>query len=339
MILINYDVQGLSQYPLSGTVGRSAVEDVPKFQQNPERYFYSRSALVYEWSANIVHSGHRKGELTVFTGPTGVGKTTLLSQLSLDFAAQGTGWPHCWCEVSNSWSEFHQTGVRTLWGNFEIKNTFLAQKMLLQHAGKKATTWPITLCTAPSYDRSASGKSLNDLQDKEKWDQAVQTFSELPLYWMRFHGSTTVNEVLDAMEYSVYVHDVEHVILDNLQFMLRYVLLLSTRLLASCSSQSTCASGQAWGSDGIIANKFDIQDRALEEFRRFASTKNVHITLVIHPRKTEDDRTLNIASVFGSVKGFLESCAFLHLVHWLTLCHRHSHPGSRQRAYSPVQQR
>jgi twinkle protein len=57
-------------------------------------------------------------------------------------------------------------------------------------------------------------------------------------------------------------------------------------------------------------NKFDIQDRALEEFRRFASTKNVHITLVIHPRKTEDDRPLNVASVFGSVKGTLRSSSF-----------------------------
>jgi len=37
----------------------------------------------------VERPGHRKGELTVFTGPTGVGKTTLLSQLSLDFATQG----------------------------------------------------------------------------------------------------------------------------------------------------------------------------------------------------------------------------------------------------------
>jgi len=188
--------------------------------------------------------GHRKGELTVFTGPTGVGKTTLLSQLSLDFATQG---------------------VRTLWGNFEIKNTYLAQKMLLQYAGKNMT----------------------DLQDKAQWDEASQAFSDLPMYWMRFHGSTSVDQVLDAMDYAVYVHDVEHVILDNLQFML---------------------SGQAWAQEGpVSANKFDIQDRALEEFRRFASTKNVHITLVIHPRKTEDDRPLNVASVFGSVKATQEA--------------------------------
>lgn len=37
---------------------------------------------------------------------------------------------------------------------------------------------------------------------------------------MRFHGGTDVDEVLDAMDYAVYANDVEHIILDNLQFML-----------------------------------------------------------------------------------------------------------------------
>lgn len=37
---------------------------------------------------------------------------------------------------------------------------------------------------------------------------------------MRFHGGTDVDEVLDAMDYAVYVNDVQHIILDNLQFML-----------------------------------------------------------------------------------------------------------------------
>lgn len=33
--------------------------------------------------------GHRPGELTVFTGGTGAGKTTLISELSLDLCQQG----------------------------------------------------------------------------------------------------------------------------------------------------------------------------------------------------------------------------------------------------------
>ena len=33
--------------------------------------------------------GHRPGELTILTGPTGSGKTTLISELSLDLCQQG----------------------------------------------------------------------------------------------------------------------------------------------------------------------------------------------------------------------------------------------------------
>ena len=33
--------------------------------------------------------GHRAGELTVLTGPTGCGKTTFLSEYSLDLCLQG----------------------------------------------------------------------------------------------------------------------------------------------------------------------------------------------------------------------------------------------------------
>ncbi len=69
---------------------------------------------------------------------------------------------------------------------------------------------------------AGAGKNLAELQDRAQWDEASRTFSDLPLYWMRFHGSTSVDQVLDAMDYAVYVHDVEHVVLDNLQFMLRY---------------------------------------------------------------------------------------------------------------------
>jgi twinkle protein len=60
---------------------------------------------------NRICKGFRRGELVIFTGPTGSGKTTFLSQLSLDFAKQDKA---------------------TLWGSFEIKNSRLIQKMLHQ---------------------------------------------------------------------------------------------------------------------------------------------------------------------------------------------------------------
>jgi twinkle protein len=152
-------------------------------------------------SMNAILKGHRRGELTVITGPTGAGKTTFLSQMSLDLCQQG---------------------VNTLWGSFEIKNIQLMKKMLMQYAG----------------DTSAL--------DDNVFEHVADGFDQLPMYFMRFYGSTEIDEVLDAMEYAVYVYDVEHILLDNLQFML--------------SSQMANARG---------FERFDAQERALEKFRRF----------------------------------------------------------------------
>ena len=163
-------------------------------------------------------------------------KTTVLSQLSLDYCAQG---------------------VNTLWGSFEIKNFKLAKTMLSQYSGIDFT------CNADQFNHYA--------------DQ----FEQLPMYFMRFFGSSSVDQVLDAMDYAVYMHDVQHVVLDNLQFML---------------------AGQ---SDKL--DKFDMQDKAINEFRHFATHKNVHITLVIHPRKEADLRPLGVSSVFGSAKATQEA--------------------------------
>ena len=53
------------------------------------------------------------GEFTLVTGATGSGKTTFLSQLSLDFLDQS---------------------VPTLWGSFEIQNEIFAETMVKQYS-------------------------------------------------------------------------------------------------------------------------------------------------------------------------------------------------------------
>ena len=64
-------------------------------------------------SLTRILKGHRRGELTIISGPTGSGKTTFLSESSLDLCLQG---------------------VKTLWGSFEIKNARLCKLMLTQFA-------------------------------------------------------------------------------------------------------------------------------------------------------------------------------------------------------------
>ena len=50
-----------------------------------------------------------------------------------------------------------------------------------------------------------------------------------------------------------------------------------------------------------------VQDAALDKFRKFATEKNVHITLVIHPRKEDEAFKLTTSSIFGSAKASQEA--------------------------------
>jgi len=52
-----------------------------------------------------------------------------------------------------------------------------------------------------------------DKNARENFEVLADRFEDLPLYFMKFHGGSDVDEVLDAMEYAVYVNDVEHIIL------------------------------------------------------------------------------------------------------------------------------
>ncbi|XP_072172092.1 twinkle mtDNA helicase-like [Diadema setosum] len=182
--------------------------------------------------------GHRRGELTVFTGPTGSGKTTFMSEYSLDLCMQG---------------------VNTLWGSFEIQNVRLAKIMLTQ------------------FSQCSLEKNI------DKFDRWADKFELLPLYFMTFHGQQNLKTVIDAMSHSVYVHDIEHVILDNLQFMVGF----SDRQASM--------------------DRFAIYDNIIAAFRKFATYNNCHVTVVIHPRKEKESDELQTASIFGSAKASQEA--------------------------------
>ncbi|NXD09795.1 PEO1 protein, partial [Nothocercus nigrocapillus] len=133
---------------------------------------------------NKLLKGHRRGELTIFTGPTGSGKTTFISEYALDLCMQG---------------------VCTLWGSFEISNIRLAKIMLTQFATQR-------------------------LEDQlEQYDEWADRFEDLPLYFMTFHGQQNIKTVVDTMQHAVYVYDITHVVIDNLQFMMGHEQLSADR--------------------------------------------------------------------------------------------------------------
>lgn len=186
---------------------------------------------------NKLLKGHRKGELTILTGPTGSGKTTFVSEYSLDLALQG---------------------VSTLWGSFEIRNSRLASTLLRQYVGYSLE------------------KKLNE------FDHWADAFEKLPLYFMTFHGQQTIKVVMEAIDHAQYTLDVNHVIIDNLQFMM--------------GVSTTFKNDKFWEQDEIIAS-----------FRSFATKRNVHVTLVMHPRKEKTEDDLTTSSVFGGAKATQEA--------------------------------
>lgn len=193
---------------------------------------------------NKLLKGHRPGELTILSGHTGIGKTTLLTQLSLDYCLQG---------------------VPTMWGSFEIGNVKLAADMLTQLAG-------------------ALGERGDLLKNYDMWSDRL---SELPLLFMKYQGSCSMDMIMDTMEYSNYVHDCGHYVLDNLQFM-------------------TYGQGKS-GSRGGRTDRFEVMDDALGKLRTFCSKADAHVSLVVHPRKENDNELIQLASVFGSAKATQEA--------------------------------
>lgn len=186
--------------------------------------------------------GLRPGEFTIFTGPTGCGKTTVLSQMSIDYACQG---------------------LPVLWGSFEIKNTRLAQVMLQQVAMKPLVR--------------------DSIINEGVWKDAATKFRSLPINFMNLFGSNSLDTVLEIMELSrTHRPAPNFIILDNLQFML---------------------SGQSSSS----LDKWDLMETAVSAIRSFCNTYEVHVVLVVHPRKEIDDTPLGLASVSGTAKATQEA--------------------------------
>ena len=139
------------------------------------------------------------------------------------------------------------------------------------------------------------------------------------------------------MDYAAYVYDVEHVVIDNLQFMLSGQVRGSRGRglgrpggvgVSACVVVTVYGCQRVWLSACAVVgwlaylvtlvvsitdapravlcrqggrgfDKFHILDEAVEAFRAFATQRNVHVTLVVHPRKEADGVALNTGPIGG----------------------------------------
>ncbi|KOB77911.1 putative pom1 [Operophtera brumata] len=120
--------------------------------------------------------------------------------------------------------------------SFEIRNSRLARTMLQQFAGV-----PLEL-------------------NLQHFHTFADDFQKLPIYYLAFHGQQPIKVVMDAVEHARYMHDIAHVVVDNVQFML--------------------------GVGEERDDRYQRQDAVIAAFRTFATARHCHVTLVMHPRKS-----------------------------------------------------
>ncbi|VDL96416.1 unnamed protein product [Schistocephalus solidus] len=185
--------------------------------------------------------------MSVLSGKTGIGKTTFACEYSLDLAEQG---------------------VKTLWGSFEISLPRLCRTLLHQYAGYVR----LRIELMPDFR-----EPLGYLEPSRVAAWAASFRQEIPMLFLNMHGRPSENEVFQALADAVKKHSVEHVILDNLQFMMG-------------------AAGNR------LEEKFQRQDRFVERLRGFATDTGSHLTVVVHPRKVDDGNLLTISSLYGGGK-------------------------------------
>ncbi|XP_077205679.1 twinkle mtDNA helicase isoform X2 [Paroedura picta] len=124
----------------------------------------------------------------------------------------------------------------------------------------------------------AMGRLEEQLENFDEW---ADKFEDLPLYFMTFHGHQNIKTVIDTMRHAVYMYDISHVVIDTLQFMM--------------------------GQEQLTVDRLAVQDYIVGAFRKFATDNSCHVTLVIHPRKEDEERELQTASIFGSAKASQEA--------------------------------
>lgn len=202
-------------------------------EKQTERILFGNRFLDYNLG------GCRMGELTVWTGKRGSGKSTALNQTLMD-------------TVDQQCKSFLYTG--------ELNNSKAKQWLERQIAGERyIVTYKDELTNREEY-----GVHPNIIPLLEEWYKDY-------IYCYGDEGSDDITDLVEVMEYAYKRYNVKRFILDNLKTIKH--------------SESN--------------DFYRQQANTINALRKFAINFNVHIDLVVHPRKTQNDK-LNDEDVGGS---------------------------------------
>ncbi|CAJ0596175.1 unnamed protein product [Cylicocyclus nassatus] len=155
-------------------------------------------------------------------------------------------------------------GIRTTFCSFEMPEVKILKWMLVQFAG------------VPLY-RSDYGSSV------DVWlDRFERTKGPLTIMKTSDFREKSVTQIAEVIRNYVINSGCQHLVIDNLQFLV---------------NQSTTYKEQSTAWD-----RFYAQDRFVGHMRSLATQTGVHVTMVVHPRKTDADTDLDIQHFGGSAR-------------------------------------
>uniref|UniRef100_A0AC34FJP1 SF4 helicase domain-containing protein n=1 Tax=Panagrolaimus sp. ES5 TaxID=591445 RepID=A0AC34FJP1_9BILA len=231
--------------------GFRCINDVREDVKNEIIQSKTKMAGFAQWKRFDVLNHYLKGfrpcELTVLTGGTGTGKTTFVCEYSLDLYAQG---------------------VRTLFCSFEMPEEKILKWMLVQYAA----------LPLHRVENHPSVEMWLDRFERTKGDLIVMKTDEF--------RDKTVTEIANAIREQVIAGGIQHVVIDNLQFLVN---------LATLHNDKTSA-----------IERYHQQDRFVGLLRSLATDYRIHITLVVHPRKVEGEE-IDINHIGGSSRVIQEA--------------------------------
>ncbi|CAJ0583622.1 unnamed protein product, partial [Mesorhabditis spiculigera] len=177
-------------------------------------------------------------------------------------------------------------GIRTLFCSFEMPEEKILKWMLVQYAG-------------PSHLRSLarSRTYYNGIKiplhrvehhpSVEAWlDRFERTKGAMTIMKAEEFRDKTINQIAAAIKNEIVNSGTQHVVIDNLQFLVG---------LATLHDEKSTSMDRA-----------SMQDRFVGLIRRIATDYGVHVTMVVHPRKTEGETSEFDAPLLGASSRVLQ---------------------------------